>query len=455
MISRFRTLNTAQTTPVSGRRMHRDVGLLFAAVVFGQALYIAALMVVAQRVGPDEFGVFTQFTGFCALFTVSGAWAYENALFVARSDRARQAILGTCLVVCLINLALMVFVFQATVDRVFGFPRAYLVLAGLMVLGQCAVLICLAIHGQAGRFGLIAGNRIGRVVLTVAVWGVGILGLGAPAVLVLPLGAVIGAWGSVIFLGTKAFRCVHWPVPDGRTILRAARDYRRFPMQEAPALLITAVSHNGLILLTGALYGATDAGLVGLGVMAITKPAGLVAQSFGRVVQSRYAACIRQNDSAGAAALVRRYLVLLLALTTIGVAMLIFLLPGIVVRAFGADWHDLARILPAFAPVLIVVLGFRPLYPLLSIRAAQPVVLRLELIAVGASILGFVACVALEMAVESTIWVYGVITILPYIVNVRLICYRLCSFTEAMDDATCGRPLSNTLPNGTGLPPNA
>ncbi len=405
--------------------LRRGVAVLIGGTTVAQIIVVVSSPVLTRLYTPSDVGVYSVATSILSALIVVSCLRYEMAIPLPLSDVGAANVLALALLTTVgMSLAagVALWVVGPSVLAFFGASvlGPYLL---LMTLGQLGGGVVLALTLWAVRtkaFSAIAATRLtqsGTLVATQV--GLGLLGLGAPALL---LGAVVGSVTGSSRLARAAWRmhaaALRQASPRG--IVDAAQRYRRFPLFGAPSILLNTLGLQAPLLFMVALYGTSVGGQYALADRICGLPVTLVAAAVGQVFMGEAARLAREEPGAMLGLFWRT--TRSLARTAVGpFALMAVVAPFLAGLVFGENWHDAGLFVAILAPMYFLQLVMSPTGSALDVLERQDLTLFREvlrlclvggaiLIAAAAGLPAVGAVCALSAAACVTYVLYGLIT---------------------------------------------
>lgn len=463
--------------PTQPRSLTRAVLTLLAGGAAAQLVPLLLGPLLARLYSPAAMGVYTVFAAWAASIAVLACARFDFALPMAKSEGEAEGLLALCL-----RIGVVVVWGMTCLSPVIGWlwPRTDQLLLWLapMVALMAGLQLLLMWATRAERFRAMAASRFvqygGTAILQVALgawalgaWNPGVLNsdafnLGALSSGVLSADALnsddlhvgggfmanasgIPADGAWLLVAAQALAlvlavlCVCQPAPragwrrawqppvDAPPLGALARQYRDFPLLNAPHAFLGALQDALAVALIVAFTGEAAAGFWGLALRYLKAPAALVGQAVSQAVYPRLA----QADVAQGRAIVRRLLLLLGALGVLGAALLMVLGPALFAWAFGEAWRPAGELARALAPYIAVHFVAAPLAVVTMAWQAQAWAFKLAL--VGQAV--FVLALGLGLwlgGLQGAAWAVS-LAMLPYF---GLYFWRLANWPARQSPAT-------------------
>ncbi|MDR0275619.1 MAG: oligosaccharide flippase family protein [Burkholderiaceae bacterium] len=360
--------------------MLRATLTLLAGGALAQAVPLLLWPLIARLFTPQALGVYTAFSTVAAAVAVVACARYEYALPLAREPMQAARLLALCLRVAWAVVAV-------SVPLAWGLARwAHLPLAGwLPVTVAASGLLSLLMmwSSRAGRFRALAASRVVQY--------------GGAAALQLLLGALLwrgaasnadGAWalalGPVLALGLAALPLFR-PAPQGgwRAVLtpgqglrEVARQYRDFPLLNAPHAFLGTLQDALAAALLIAWSGDASAGFWGLALRYLKAPATLVGTAVSQTLYPK----LTQSDPAQAQRAVRQVMAVLGALALALMLALLAAGPWLFELVFGPAWRTAGELTRALAPYIAAHFVAAPLAVVTMAWQAQRWAFRLAVV---------------------------------------------------------------------------
>ncbi len=320
----------------------RNSGTLLTGNVVAQGLAFLAYVLLLRLFTPDDFGLCNVFFSYTEVLIILSTCKYEMAIVVAPDDNeasllARLAFrLNALLTLLLFAVAAVMALTGVTLSNL---PAILLLLLPLLVYftGTYRIYVFLCNRHKEyralalGEVVSVSGGTVTRI----------LFGLLAPVLnlfhtIGLPLGSVLGKMAGHAYLHHVVCRKNHYYHPTAAPLRPIARKYINFARYVMPRELVSSFSAN-LPLMWLSLY--FDKPLLGLFSLALTftqRPAGILANTFEKVLYQSSSVTVQQQLP------LRRNILrfaLLLGVGVLAVAAVVFLFAEpLFVLLFGGQW---------------------------------------------------------------------------------------------------------------------
>ncbi|MBR3435092.1 MAG: oligosaccharide flippase family protein [Bacteroidales bacterium] len=320
----------------------RNSGTLLTGNVVAQGLAFLAYLLLLRLFTPDDFGLCNVFFSYTEVLIILSTCKYEMAIVVAPDDNeasllARLAFrLNALLTLLLFAVAAVMALTGVTLSNL---PAILLLLLPLLVYftGTYRIYVFLCNRHKEyralalGEVVSVSGGTVTRI----------LFGLLAPVLnlfhtIGLPLGSVLGKMAGHAYLHHVVCRKNHYYHPTAAPLRPIARKYINFARYVMPRELVSSFSAN-LPLMWLSLY--FDKPLLGLFSLALTftqRPAGILANTFEKVLYQSSSVTVQQQLP------LRRNILrfaLLLGVGVAAVAAVVFLFAEpLFVLLFGGQW---------------------------------------------------------------------------------------------------------------------
>ena len=320
----------------------RNSGTLLTGNVVAQGLAFLAYLLLLRLFTPDDFGLCNVFFSYTEVLIILSTCKYEMAIVVAPDDNeasllARLAFrLNALLTLLLFAVAAVMALTGVTLSNL---PAILLLLLPLLVYftGTYRIYVFLCNRHKEyralalGEVVSVSGGTVTRI----------LFGLLAPVLnlfhtIGLPLGSVLGKMAGHAYLHHVVCRKNHYYPPPAAPLRPIARKYINFARYVMPRELVSSFSAN-LPLMWLSLY--FDKPLLGLFSLALTftqRPAGILANTFEKVLYQSSSVTVQQQLP------LRRNILrfaLLLGVGVAAVAAVVFLFAEpLFVLLFGEQW---------------------------------------------------------------------------------------------------------------------
>ena len=320
----------------------RNSGTLLTGNVVAQGLAFLAYLLLLRLFTPDDFGLCNVFFSYTEVLIILSTCKYEMAIVVAPDDNeasllARLAFrLNALLTLLLFAVAAVMALTGVTLSNL---PAILLLLLPLLVYftGTYRIYVFLCNRHKEyralalGEVVSVSGGTVTRI----------LFGLLAPVLnlfhtIGLPLGSVLGKMAGHAYLHHVVCRKNHYYHPTAAPLRPIARKYINFARYVMPRELVSSFSAN-LPLMWLSLY--FDKPLLGLFSLALTftqRPAGILANTFEKVLYQSSSVTVQQQLPLRRNILRFAYL---LGVGVLAVAAVVFLFAEpLFVLLFGGQW---------------------------------------------------------------------------------------------------------------------
>ncbi len=309
-----------------------------------QGLVILTSPILTRLYSPSDYGTYAVATSMLAVLLTVTCLRYETAILLPESEVAGANTLAVSLLGALGTSMITGLVLWFTGGALLGLfgagslsPYMLLLAVGQFAGGVMSAFTSWAVRTRA--FSEVARTRVTQsLALVVVQIGSGLIGLGAPGLLV---GDVVGRSAGSSRLVRAAWR-VH--APSFRSVTRkgmaaAATRYKRFPIFSSGSALLATLGLQAPLLLLVAFYGTEVGGQFAIASRICAIPLTLVAAAVGQVFMSEAARLARTEPIAVRALFVRT--TRSLATVAIGPAILLAVAaPFVFGPIFGAAWRQ-------------------------------------------------------------------------------------------------------------------
>lgn len=320
----------------------RNSGTLLTGNVVAQGLAFLAYLLLLRLFTPDDFGLCNVFFSYTEVLIILSTCKYEMAIVVAPDDNEASLLaqlafrLNALLTLLLFAVAAVMALTGVTLSNL---PAILLLLLPLLVYftGTYRIYVFLCNRHKEyrelalGEVVSVSGGTVTRI----------LFGLLAPVLnlfhtIGLPLGSVLGKMAGHAYLHHVVCSKNHYYHPTAAPLRPIARKYINFARYVMPRELVSSFSAN-LPLMWLSLY--FDKPLLGLFSLALTftqRPAGILANTFEKVLYQSSSVTVQQQLP------LRRnilHFALLLGVGVAAVAAVVFLFAEpLFVLLFGGQW---------------------------------------------------------------------------------------------------------------------
>jgi O-antigen/teichoic acid export membrane protein len=320
----------------------KGVLILGTGSILAQIVGILGILIITRLYSPSDFGLLGIFSAVLAVIMTFISFRYEFAIPVPKDSETAAHLLVLCIsLVCLSSLVLsiLLILFGSYFVTIFNLqtiaPFFWLVIIGCLGTGTYQALNYWAIKKQ--DYATITYTQINQSIsgnlckIFFGIIGIGSLGLLFGEVISHITG--VGTFVKKIRLSDRdSFRSISFS-----GLIRAAREYRDFPIFSMPATLIFTVSMQFPIFFITLFYGVKEVGWYTLAYQMLTLPASFIGNSIAQVFYGEAAKQMHNNPSV----LKALYLNIVKKLTLISIpiiGVIALLAPFIFPIIFGKSW---------------------------------------------------------------------------------------------------------------------
>jgi O-antigen/teichoic acid export membrane protein len=403
-----------------GSQFSRGVATLVTGTAIAQLIVALTAPILTRLYDPSAVGVFAVASSMVSILIAVTCLRYEFAIPLPEADTAAANVLALSILTNLVMSVLVgavLWLIGPWLLALFGAsvlaPYVLLIALGQMGGGLMSAFTSWAVRTRS--FSGIAATRVVQsVVVVVSQVAFGIIGLGAPGLLV---GDVGGRLAGSLQLATAAWRG-HTSALRGVSwagITLAARRYRRFPIFSSGSALLNALGMEIPLLLLVALFGAHVGGEYAIAQRVVALPVTLLATAVGQVYVAEAARLARDDPNAlrGLFGTTTRRLGLLAIVPGVILALAAPLLAELV---FGPAWAEVGIFVTILVPMYYLQLLTSPTGGTLDVLERQDLHLAREILRIVSLVAVVLVAAELHLSAVATIVVLSVTGCVFYIV---------------------------------------
>lgn len=346
---------------------HR-AAVLTAGTVVAQALGLLIAPLLTRQYTPADFGIFGVYAAIVMTLSIVASGRFELAVPLPTSHRtaARLFVLsvgvtaGATLVVGALGLVVRMLLadFKGISLFVWAVPLTVLSAGLLQSLSYWTI--------RRGGFRTLSGARIVTAVVTAVVsLLLAVLGMQSVGLI---LGYLIGQTSGALVLACTESRSLlsAWRRPrlEEGSLGQLAREYRAYPLINAPHALLDGLRDSGVALVFISLFGSAANGFFSLGTRLLRAPISLIAAS---ISQAYLSDASKLRESGGLYRRTLRLMRLLAAGSAPLYAILALVAPVAFAWLFGPQWRETGEYARLLAPGLYATMLVAPFAQLPSI----------------------------------------------------------------------------------------
>jgi len=348
-------------------KFSRGVALLTGGNVIGQIITIAASPILTRLYTPEEMGVLAVYISITSILTVILSLRYETAVALPESGREALALVRLSLAMVFIVSCVVggvIIAFREPIAGYFNVPELadflYLIPLSGMLIGSFMVfrVWCVRVHA----FKMVGKARIKQVLSSLAIQ-IAAAPLGAVAL----IGGQLANQGAGTFsLGRKAMSDPEMSTITFSDMKRVLIRYRKFPLVNTWASLLSRISLQFPTLFFAAMFGPAAAGIYALANRTLKAPSAAINSAINSVFLTAAAEAAHKQALKPLILDTHKHLAMAIVPSLLLVSLLA---PDVFGVIFGQQWAvagDYARWMTLLVYCTIVVTPFMGLFAVLE-----------------------------------------------------------------------------------------
>lgn len=319
--------------------MRLPVLLIMSSGAFAQAVQLLAYPLIARLYSPENFGLFFGIISIIVILVTIFTMQLEAAILAARRSHIPLLACTASWLLCLSGAVCAVIIFfvrEAFLNRELlgelGYAIWYLPV-GMVIHGYYAIAVAMTVRVKG----------YSRLALAQLVTSLGaVAGQSVAGYLSFGVVGLVVSDGVSRFLGlvvlNKNFDIFRVVCVRVRGVIRVLARYRRFPLLMGPAASLNVISQNLQSICFPFIYGAQQAGQLGLAHKLIAAPAGLATGAINQVFTGEFSASSSSSEKQRKIVLDTLYLSTALALPLL--ACMVFGAEMILPLILGERWEQ-------------------------------------------------------------------------------------------------------------------
>ncbi len=365
-----------------------NVTVLASSTAFGQAIIVLVTPILTRLYQPDDFGIMAAYASVLSILSVIAAFRYDFVVPLPEEDTEAVNVIAVAFFSLLIMTGLTtlgIIMLGHQIGAWLQTPRLasflWLLPVGLLAVGAYQNLNFWAIRKQ--QFNTLAKTRvsqnIGRALTQTAA---GLLKVGPAGLIV---GYILGLSGGIGTLAKLLWQDVRHLLPSitPNMMRQVARRYRRFPLINSWASIISSLSQELPVLIISSFFGSTVVGWFYLSLKVLRVPFTIVGQAIAQVFYARASVASRGGDLSRVTFEVFDSLVRI----SLGPMLWIGLMaPSLFSFIFGSNWETSGYYSRWIAPLLFILFVTTPLSTIVFVKEGQRTDLIFQLVLLGGRI---------------------------------------------------------------------
>ena len=356
-------------------RVGKRVFVLMSGTAVAQLITAVSMPLVTRLYTPEMIGLISVYLSFFNFWLVLLSWRYEGALLIAEDEEESHHIFRLGLILAVLTAILAIpALWTAQHVGFLGFdilPYWAPLVGFVSLLGYGLFMLYRSwlLRLQEVRvISISAVSRSSANVLTRILAGFAQLGVQG-----LFFAEVVGSWAALGAARVRTLKLLqdknlHWDFYKMKII---AAKYKRYPLYEAPSVLVNQLATALPIPIVLALYGPKAAGWFGLARLLFAIPNGQIGKAVGDVFQMELGHCVRTKNLVRAERLFYKFTLGLTVIGAVPLVVAIYAAPALAPFLFGIEWAEMGRIVALMAPWMFAALVVSSLSRALSVLQQQ------------------------------------------------------------------------------------
>ncbi|MFW5434180.1 lipopolysaccharide biosynthesis protein [Paenibacillus apiarius] len=330
---------------LSKSKLFKNAAVLMSGTALSQGIAIAAAPLLSRLYTPEQFGVFSIYTAFVSLFSVTACWKYEMSIVVPEREKDSVNLVNvsmTALLLTTLGTGLLMLIIGPYIGHWFGVPRmdavwtVWLPLTVFSIGGyQCFSYWCT-------RNKKYKRQSISQIFRSTGVTGMqltgGVTGLGS-------IGLVLGQFaGQMLASGVLFFQV--WKEDKAKFITETnvaamkeqARKFKQYPLYNMPQTIVNSVAQNMTPFLLAVFFGPAVVGLYGLSLRMLQLPIYVISESVRNVYFQQ--ASELHNQGMPLFGLLKKTTLALIGAGIVPVLATVAFAPQLFAFALGGMWYE-------------------------------------------------------------------------------------------------------------------
>lgn len=250
--------------------------------VINYLIPIITTPILSRIFSPSEYGDWGIFSSITTILTVFICGGYEFAIVESQSENEKKSISQLCLIICLLfNFLLLgvILICDAFHVKLVDFDQTYLIPAYLLFAGFNAILYNLSNAQQKYKCLAISQVMSGLVMAGMRIV-FGLLNVHNGLV----YGAILSLIVVVVYLSVKVnFKVVLSSKTNTKEFVGIIKEYKNYPLFDAPSTFLVYLSNNIPILILGAHYGKEYIGCYTMVLHLLLLPMSFIGSNMSKV----------------------------------------------------------------------------------------------------------------------------------------------------------------------------
>jgi len=405
------------------RSVFKNVGILASGSIISKVIGFGSYPIITRIYSPEDFGIFAVFTSAIFIILPFGTLTYSVAIPLPRNDELAINILTLGFIILTVVIGLLSVILMLGGNQLFSLLNAteisnYWWLLVLGILG--ASIFDLLVHWatRIKSFGIVAKSHIWQTVISVSTQiGLGLFGLKPFGLL---LGEVTRKVAGVMallreFQAEIQNKIAHVSV---KRMVFIFKYYRNLPYFYLPSQLLSILTLKVPLLFFAFQYGTNTAGQLGLALMVVGIPMGLLGKTTANAYYAEISKIgIRQKEEilTLTLSLAKR----IAAISLFPTLILLFFSPFLFQLIFGSEWIQAGQFTSILAFYLFFEFLTTPFMKIFNVFKAQRIYLEISAIRVTLIIIVFISVYVWDIGVYYALISYTIFMIVNYIYIIK------------------------------------
>jgi O-antigen/teichoic acid export membrane protein len=371
-----------------------NVATIVTGTAIAQIIAILATPFITRFYGPEAFGLFALFSSVAGIFTIIACLRYEPAIMLPKTDEGAANVFGLCILILLVITLISIPVFmvcQQPLEQFLNAPQLgqFIWLIPPTILFTGAFLALNSWNTRTKQFKRLAITRVMKSFSTTGIQlGIGFAGFASGGVLI---GAsVIGQLVATAVLGLQIMRDHLSFFKRNITIkgmIAALKEYSNFPKFDIWSAMLNNFSGMLPVFILSIYFNSAVLGFYSLGLMVLTLPLSLISDAVAQVF-FQSAAEAKNISQEKLKETVERTIKPLIFLCFFPTLLLVLIGPQLFGVVFGSAWLEAGNYARYLSVWMFIVLIDAPMSTLFVIFQKQKLNLVLNIVQMGARIVG-------------------------------------------------------------------
>ncbi|NNC85672.1 MAG: oligosaccharide flippase family protein [Bacteroidia bacterium] len=341
-----------------------NVVTLLTGSVLAQVITVLVTPVLTRIFTTEDFGILAAFTAVTSFIAFISSFRYELAIMLPKADKEAnelfQLAIRIVLIVSIVS-GILLYIFGDVLCDWLQVPqlKSYILFMPVAILLTGLYQVIMNWNNRFESYKRISASRLSQSISTASTnVGLGVANFGFISLII---GQLVGLFISVLVMFHKWKKGVEHKLfsVSNAELKELAKEYKEFPMYNAPHILSNQLQNNGVIFFVSGFFGAAILGLYSLTLRVLHAPLNTIGISYTQVFYKN--ASVLYANGKNLKAFTKKSILQLTAMSIPVFIVLLFFAPDLFAFIFGEEWREAGDYARYLSPWLLITFIIKPI----------------------------------------------------------------------------------------------